>query len=305
MLSKPKPSTLTQTVRPFEAAYIEHVPIDLEIADPFDGSNLGRLWLTIMTDPYKWRVLAYYPTFEPPGFFSHMQVVNECASRHGRLPRTIVTNDGLQFRSKQLERLFAACNITLILRPPARVFVRSRWERLFRETETQLIAMLRREAQPLNVKRVPMAIYPKPADCDIMRFDNCLKDYVYAVRDVAHPSESEQESSRPYDPSEDLAPRLSPQAVRDISFLSSTLPIEPHGMTKIIPGQGVTINHFKYWSPVFRNLSVGERQVDVRYDPFDLGIALAFVEDRWEECRVLGRACFDKTMTDSLSAFSV
>jgi putative transposase len=78
--------------------------------------------------------------------------------------------------------------------------------------------------------------------------------------------------------------RQNRRIVYDTTFLMSTAPTTPKGTAKVIPGQGVTINYFNYWSAMFRDPAVEETQVHVRYDPFDLGIAWAFVNGRWVEC---------------------
>ena len=49
-------------------------------------------------------------------------------------------------------------------------------------------------------------------------------------------------------------------------------------------GRGMKINHLYYWSEHFRNPSWESKQVPVRYDPFDIGTAFAFVDRQWVEC---------------------
>jgi putative transposase len=39
-----------------------------------------------------------------------------------------------------------------------------------------------------------------------------------------------------------------------------------------------------YWSDEFRPASIEGSQVPVRYDPFDIGLAYAFVKSRWVQC---------------------
>ncbi len=50
------------------------------------------------------------------------------------------------------------------------------------------------------------------------------------------------------------------------------------------PGRGVIINHIYYWAEAFRDPTVESQDVAVRYDPFDIGIAFAFVKNLWIEC---------------------
>ena len=44
------------------------------------------------------------------------------------------------------------------------------------------------------------------------------------------------------------------------------------------------INHIYFWSEHFRNPTWETKQVPVRYDPFDVGTAYAFVDRQWVEC---------------------
>jgi putative transposase len=52
----------------------------------------------------------------------------------------------------------------------------------------------------------------------------------------------------------------------------------------VMAGRGMKINHIFYWSEHFRNPAWESAQVPVRYDPFDIGTAFAFVDHQWVEC---------------------
>ena len=51
-----------------------------------------------------------------------------------------------------------------------------------------------------------------------------------------------------------------------------------------MPGKGVKINHVFYWASALRDPEVEGRLVPVRYDPYDAGVAYAFVRNRWVQC---------------------
>src|SRR5262249_45289679 len=70
----------------------------------------------------------------------------------------------------------------------------------------------------------------------------------------------------------------------DEQFQLLTLPTTRKGTAKVIPSRGVKINSLYYWSDQFRDPSVEKTQVPVRYDPYDLGLAWAFVAHRWVRC---------------------
>jgi putative transposase len=52
----------------------------------------------------------------------------------------------------------------------------------------------------------------------------------------------------------------------------------------VSPGRGVIINRVYYCAEAFRDPSVENHDIAVRYDPFDIGTAYVFVKNRWTEC---------------------
>ncbi len=50
------------------------------------------------------------------------------------------------------------------------------------------------------------------------------------------------------------------------------------------PGKGVKVEQKYYWSNTFRDPEIENTSVDVRYDPFNAGIAYAYVRGQWVEC---------------------
>jgi putative transposase len=68
----------------------------------------------------------------------------------------------------------------------------------------------------------------------------------------------------------------------EFRFLS--LPTTRKGTAKVEPGRGVKINYLYYFSKALASSKVEGRQVPVRYDPFNIGLAYAYVEGRWVQC---------------------
>ena len=67
-------------------------------------------------------------------------------------------------------------------------------------------------------------------------------------------------------------------------FLMLTLPTTAKGTAKVMPSRGVKINHVYYWCEAFRDPEVQRKAVPIRYDPFDAGLAYAFVRKQWLQC---------------------
>ncbi|MFH7029607.1 MAG: Mu transposase C-terminal domain-containing protein [Heteroscytonema crispum UTEX LB 1556] len=70
----------------------------------------------------------------------------------------------------------------------------------------------------------------------------------------------------------------------DEDFLMATRPSTPKGNALVQPGVGIKVNYLYYWSDAFRSPVVEKTKVSVRYDPFDMGVAYAYLEGRWVKC---------------------
>ena len=76
------------------------------------------------------------------------------------------------------------------------------------------------------------------------------------------------------------------EIVYDENFKIFTLPSTPKGTAKVQPSKGVKINYLYYWSTdeEFLSPEIEGTNVPIRYDPFDLGTAYAYVKDHWVPC---------------------
>jgi putative transposase len=70
----------------------------------------------------------------------------------------------------------------------------------------------------------------------------------------------------------------------DDAFVMATRPSTRKGTATVQPGQGIKVNHIYYWHDAFRNPEVERTPVPVRYEPFDIGVAYAYVQHRWVQC---------------------
>ena len=116
--------------RPFEIAHIDHTELDLECVAGA-GHRLGRPWLTLLTDAFSRRTLAFYLTFDPPSYRSCMMTLRECVRRFSRFPQILVVDGGREFDSTYFETLLARYQCTKKTRPPAQPRFGSTCERLF------------------------------------------------------------------------------------------------------------------------------------------------------------------------------
>jgi putative transposase len=52
----------------------------------------------------------------------------------------------------------------------------------------------------------------------------------------------------------------------------------------VSPGRGVKINYISYWCDAMEDPKIQRQRVSIRFDPFDLGTAYAFIGGRWVQC---------------------
>jgi putative transposase len=283
---------LTQTTprhgdRPFEIGHIDHTELDVELVCAETGKNLGRPWLTILIDAYCRRFLALYLTFDAPSYRSAMMVLRECVRRHGRLPRTIVVDGGGEFGSIYFETLLSRYESVKKTRPPAKARFGSVCERLFGTTNSEFVHTLSGNTQIMReVRQVTKSINPKELACwTLERLHKRLCEWAYEVYDR---SPHQALGMTPRDAFTSGLARMGERANRripyDEDFLIATLPTTRKGTAKVDGRAGVKINSLYYWSEAFRDPESVGRQVPVRYDPFNVGVAYAFVCGRWVRC---------------------
>jgi putative transposase len=271
--------------RPHEIAHIDHTQLDIELIDSRTDKNLGRPWATFMVDAFS-RRLTVYLTFDPPSYRSCMMVLREYVRRYGRLPQSIVTDGGKEFNSVYFESLLALYGCSLYKRPWAEPHYGTVCERLFNTANTEFVHNLTGNTQIMkNVRQVTPSVNPKALACwTLGSFYEKLCEWAYDV----------------YDKTEHFTLGQSPQmafergliqgGVRpftlipyDETFRFITLPTTRKGTAKV-QHDGVKIKYIRYWSDAFRSPAIQGSQVPVRYDPFDMGIAYAFVQGRWVQC---------------------
>ena len=273
--------------RPWEIVHMDHTELDIELVSARTGRPLGRPWATFMTDAFSRRLLVVYLTFDAPSYRSCMMALRECVWRYGRFPQTLVVDGGSDFRSVYFEALLAYYSCTKASRPWAQPRYGSVIERLFGTANTQFMHTLTGNTQiTKHVRQVTKSVDPKQHACwTLGDFYRYFTTWAYEVYDTSeHPALD-------MPPREAFQKGLSVSGARthctidyDDTFRFFSLPTTPKGTAKVRPGCGVKINYLSYWSDEFRPSTIEHTQVPVRYDPFDISVAYAFVRGHWVPC---------------------
>jgi transposase InsO family protein len=273
--------------RPFEISHVDHTELDIELRSSHTKRLLGRPWLTLLTDAFSRRVLAFYLTFDPPSYRSCMMIFRECVRRHGRLPQILAMDGGREFESIYFETLLARYECIKKTRPPAKTRFGSVCERLFGTVNTSFIYNLAGNTQiTRNIREITKSVNPKEhAIWTLAGLHQHLAAFLYEIYDsMPHVALGQS----PREAFEAGLARSGQRAHRLVAynseFLMATLPTTTRGTAKVVPNRGVKINHIFYWCEGFRHPDCQGRQVPVRFDPFDIGTAFAFLQKEWQMC---------------------
>lgn len=274
--------------RPLDVAHLDHTLLDIELVSARTGRPLGRPWVTFLTDAFSRRLLACYLTFDPPSYRSCMMTLRECVNRYGRLPQTMVVDGGSDFQSTYFETLVTYYGCEKKTRPWAKPRYGSVIERLFGTANTQFIFNLTGNTQIMKqVRQVTKSIAPQTQAVwtlgDLYAY-LCL--WAYDVYDQqVHPALG-------MSPHDAFAmgvtlggSRKHLQALYDDDFRYVSLASTRKQTAQVEPGRGVKINYVYYHAKAMDVREVHKQQVPVRYDPFDLGTAYAYIQGRWVQAR--------------------
>jgi putative transposase len=210
-----------------------------------------------------------------------------CVKRFGRFPHTLIVDGGKEFASVYFETLVARYSGLKKTRPGAKPRFGSVIERLFGTTNTELVYTLLGNTQAAKrVRQMTKDIDPKRQAVwtlgDLYAF---LCEWAYEVYDqMEHPALGQS-------PRDAFLQGLSRTGERehrwipyDEEFLMESSPTTRKGKAKVEPGRGIKIHGIYYSAPALRQPDVEGTSVNVRYDPFDIGTAYAYVRRRWVRC---------------------
>ena len=272
--------------RPWEIVHIDHTQLDIELCTAF-GRVLGRPWVTFAVDAFSRRLLACSLSFDPPSHRACMMILRVGVQRHQRLPQIVVIDGGAEFRSTYFESVLARYACTKKTRPGAQPRFGSVIERLFGTTNTEFIHTLRGNTQATQHPRLltPVVDPTRQAIWSLADLYGYLCTWAYDVYDQAV---HEALGTSPRDAyARGLAlggDRPHRRVPYDDAFLMATAPSPRKPTAKVMPGRGVKVHYLFYWHEALRHPEVEGTQVPVRYDPFNVGIAYAYVRGQWVRC---------------------
>lgn len=283
-----EPDTPKHGQHPLEVAHLDHTEIDLQLVDERFGRKTRKCWVSALIDAYSRKVLATFVTYDAPSYRSCMMVLRDCVRRHGRVPSTIIVDWGSDFRSVHFERLLAFLVVIKKHRPKGAPRHGAVIERLFKRMNEDFIHNLRGNNKGLqNPRSLSKSHDPRErAVWTIERFTERLDDYIEQVY-ASQPHETLGVSpQQAYELGlRDFGERANRRIAYDEAFRMICLPTTDKGTARVRPGGHLKINGLLYHTPALAGPDMLGRDLDVRYDPFDMSLAHAFVQGKWTELK--------------------
>lgn len=277
--------------RIFDLAHIDHTQLDLQMVNESTGAKMGKAWLTVMIDAYTRLILAWVILFDEPSYRSCMLVARDCVRRHGRFPKTVVSDQGSEFKGRYYETMLAHMASHKRMRPKSQPRFGNIVERFFGINNTKFIHALRGNNQALQSPR-SMSHSHDPrqlTDWNLRAFRESFDRFLTEV----------------YHSAEHPALGVSPAKAMEISLLQSgtrshiripytrefvitTLPSNKQGETKIQKNASFKVNCIEYFSAQLT--AYAGQSLDVRYDPYNVGHAYVMGKSGWIEGRSMYEA---------------
>jgi hypothetical protein len=207
--------------------------------------------------------------------------------RHSRLPSGLVLDWGKEFGSEFFETLAAVYQIRIIKRPPHQSRHGCVIEREFGTLNKAFFHNLRGNTQNTrNVRQLTQSMDPKRfAVWTLEALHEQLSRFCFETYDQLLHAGIGTTPAEAYERGMAMAGSRPWRRIEyDETFKLLTMATTPKGTARIQPGLGVKIRYFYYWNEQMRDAQWERKEVPVRYDHEDIGVAYARIGGQWLRC---------------------
>lgn len=271
--------------RPFHYGHIDHTPLPIKTRDKSGKYIVRTIWLTLLIDAFSRYVLAIYLSFDPPSYVSCMMVIRECVRKHGRIPHWIIVDNGSDFKSTYFEVLLGKLGSHKKNRPAGKPKFGSVVERIFHTTIDQFISNLLGATHDMNPRQVGRDVDPElKAIWTYERLWVRLEEYLKSVyHKNFHSTLGDSPEASLVRGIQTFGARTHAVYSYDENFVILTCPSTAKGTAKV-SAKGVKINYLYYRCISMDMPGILDSHLEVRYDPFNHGVAYVFLQNIWQKC---------------------
>ena len=281
--------------RVFEVGHVDHQLLDVLCVSGATGALLGRPWVTPIVDGFSRLPLGYTVGFDPPCAWSVLCAMYDCIARQGRFVDMLVSDQGIEFDSPDLDLALAYCRTAHVRRPPSKPRYGAYIERYFGSLKTRLIDELRGSVDTVARSRELSATHdPKRhAVWTLPALSRLLDRYFFYTYPQLIHRELGAEHRRVFEFSNEHAgERVARHIAVDDTLslaLSRTVP-GPKGTRKVPKGGGpISVRCLPFRHPEFSDERVRGRSIPVRHSPADSSFVFVMLPHRgqWERARLV------------------
>lgn len=288
----------------YARVHVDHTVLDLMTVDSKTGEGLGRPVLSLAVCARSRRIVGKVLSYGAPSTRTLLLMVRDLVARNGKLPTTVITDHGREFRSTYFQALMAAYKVRLEYRRSGKPRDGGPVEAAFRKFNTDLINNLVGNTQiTKNVRQMGPEHRPEArAIWTYAELDALIDDHIAwhnaqvvpvlgASPDDIHRRDAEKAGARAF-----RGIALTP------AFKALTALVPRRTPRAKVSRDGVRVNNLDYWCDAFRQPGVEGSYVDVRYEPFNARIAYARVNKVWHACVAQYRELEGRTDKELIAA---
>lgn len=278
--------SLTAT-QAFFRAHIDHNLCDIFLVvavTPAGVLIVRRPYLTAMRDEGTGTILATVLRFNVPNRESCLLVIRDCVRRHGKLPATIVVDNGADFLSTYFDVTIARLGVTKQTRPPEAPRFGSSIEAWFHTAKAFIV---KHEGNTINSKKgratSPSHRGEQHARLTLQEFYENFEEFVFDHYNNSHPVDSFESRSSLLRTSMESFPFMGRAAAFNDKFLAETaLPLEQK--LKVDSARGIRHLGLWYSHPMLFQHRLDGKWVEVYIEPWDKNRIYAHVNGQVVIC---------------------
>lgn len=279
--------------RPFEVGTCDHYLCDIFIV-LFIANGVRyamRPWLTILRDVATKEVLSFWISFQKPSRRSIAMLLRRCVAAWGRLPESIIVDNGSEFHSVYMSALAAAHQVNVIYRPSAHGRYGSEAEGFFGEIKNLLLKHLEGFVHQIkDLRAISSSHNPENlAVIDARAFFGGLQEYVESSNNRLVGTDTESRRAK-FDRLLKIAPYSGrPVKMSQLFRIETAVDAKDYKKTE----QGVHLRGMHFWAEEMNDQRFAKDRLEVRNEPENPYVIYVRIGGDWVTASTGKRLAFD------------
>lgn len=271
--------------RAFETAVCDHYLVDLfAVLADVDGVKVTKqAWLSVLKDLHSGAVLSVWLDTRDPSRISVACLIRQCIRIHNRLPETVRTDRGPEFRSLYMAALAAHYGFNHELKPAGYPQSGGQIESYFETVRKQFLSPLPGNVVDMKSARSTSGSHSprKKAKLPLgVLVEACLKYIDWFNRSTVNDSGAAPEFTLNESLRKITCSGIKAEYDGD-AILATAVDVREF---KLDRKRGLHINGQHYWNPAFKDTRIKKTHLDVRMEPESPDRVYAEINGEWVPC---------------------